>query len=673
MELGAVKGVGAATLARLRLLGIETPADLVGRLPGSYIDFGQPVPAAEARDGEYSLLRIFVKKTGDVVKRGGRRSFFTAEAEDALVPDGAAGTPVRLIWFNQPYVRDTLSAGREYLCFGKVRREGRAVGLTNPVLEDASNVRKLRGVSPVYRTEGLVYQGVFRNLVRNALDVFSPEGIVTPAVLKKRGLPSLADAYREAHFPSSAESGIAAQRRIALEDTVKEIVYYRIVGRSAKRRRVLSYDAPPSVLDPFVRSLPFELSPSQREAVSDIVRSLRSEWKTDRLLSGDVGSGKTVVAVAAMLYAVRCGHQAALMAPTEILAEQHLRTLERLLEGTGARIGYLSSSVRGEERRRFLDDLRRGNLDIAVGTHSLFGEDVEFRELSLAVIDEQHRFGVAQKYDLQRKGVSPDTLILTATPIPRTVLMLLYDELDVSRIERPRASRVETKLVPDGERDKLFAFIRDEAKKGNRSFIVCPRITDSEGMETYSALSLFEELKKGALRDVNAAVLHGRMRAEEKNRIMSDFSAGRTDVLISTTVVEVGIDIAEATVVAVLNSERFGLATLHQLRGRVGRGDRPAYCFLHTSDPSNPRLSAMVSCPDGFRLAELDCELRGGGDYLGKRQSGESQSKYIVPVSPELIAEARDIAVNDLLPGEIELSASDLEFYRKKFRGVTIA
>ncbi len=437
---------------------------------------------------------------------------------------------------------------------------------------------------------------------------------------------------------------------------------------------MVKYSQPFSVVNKFIDNLPYALTGSQTTALSEIADALSSDRNMNRLLIGDVGSGKTVVALIAMFYAVKCGYQAAIMAPTEILAQQHLRTATKYFEGFNVNIVFHSGSVKGAERKRVEEEISSGRADIVIGTHSIFQKGITFKNLALAVIDEQHKFGVAQKFNLQQKGESIDTLTLTATPIPRSVLMLLYDELQLSQIEKNHLTPVKTLLVPDAKKEDMFVYIRDEAKKGNQAFIVCPKIFDGEGMETYSATTLYKDLQEGVFKDISVGLIHGKMKADDKNKIMQAFADKSIDVLISTTVIEVGIDIKNATTIAVLNAERFGLATLHQLRGRVGRGEKRAFCFLHSDDTDNERLRALVKYDDGFKLAELDYNLRGGGDFLGTRQSGDTDGgKYIVPLTSALIMQAKEIAEKDLLPGNIVLSEDDFAYYRERFKDITVS
>lgn len=673
MRLDELYGVGPSTLKKLHGLGVDTLKDLVNFLPKTYIDFNLPATLDNLVDGQFSLIKITVAKvTRPVTARSGIK-FFTADAVDYGITS-RDGVRLKLVWYNQPYLISSVKEGENYLVFGKTKRVGKRFEIINPQFELLDGAKKLTGIMPVYRLKGALKQGVFRSIMENALKNFNYEGVTDGIVKEKYRLETLCDAYKSAHFPATTEEGIRAQERIAFEDVAKEILYFKIVNGIGKNKRENFYDKPFAVTEEIVKSLPYELSPTQKIALSEIASSLKSDRKTSRILIGDVGSGKTVVALITAFYAVKCGYQAAIIAPTEILAEQHYRTALSLFKGTGIKTVFHSGGIGTAEKRIAENAISSGEANVAIGTHSLFGKSVKFKNLAFLVIDEQHKFGVAQKSYMQGKGLSVDTLTLTATPIPRSLQMLLYDELEMSEIKKNGKSKVKTMVVPDSKKEGMFGYIADEAKKGNQAFVVCPRICDSEGVETYGAETLYEELKEGVFKNVSVALLHGRMKNDEKTRIMTDFASGKIKVLISTTVVEVGIDVRNATVIAVLNSERFGLATLHQLRGRVGRGDKPAYCFLNTSERDNPRINALVSCDDGLKLAEADFAARGGGDYLGTRQSGDSDGgKYAVKITPELIKRAKE-AVNDyVIPNGFVPDEEDLRLYTEKFRDVTLS
>jgi RecG-like helicase len=683
MLLSEVKGVGKVTLSKLKSLNIQSVSDLLNFLPKTYVDLTSPVSLQEVSDGDYVYLKLKLVKVGHVVRTKSKLQFFNVDATDCVEIsektdknyDKNAPRTARLVWFNQPYIQASLIVGGEYFCFGKIKRAAKYFELVNPMVEFAVGAKKLSGIIPVYRTKNLVYQQSFRSILKDAVDGFGASSLIPKSAEKDRNLMGIDEAYRKAHFPTTIDEAYAAHRRIILDDTVKLITYYKLFRREQKNERSVFYNQPFSVVDRFTKGLSFKLTESQQTALFEINADLHANERLNRILAGDVGSGKTVVAFSAMYYAVSCGYQAVLMAPTEILAQQHFKNAQKFFNGLGVRIVYLSSAVIGAERKTTLAKIALGEADIIIGTHALFQKDVSFRSLSFVVIDEQHKFGVVQKYGLEEKGVQADVLTLSATPIPRSMALVLYDELKLSEIFRAsKTACVKTAIVPDSKRNGMFSYIKGEVQKGNRAFIVCPRIADSEGLDVYSAKELYTELKKGAFADVNVGLLHGKLKTDEKNAVMQAFADGELSVLISTTVVEVGIDIKEATIIAVLNADRFGLSTLHQLRGRVGRGDRDGYCFLHTKSLDNERLQVLVDNVDGFRIAEMDFALRGGGDFLGTRQKGDTfDSRYAVRLTPDLIRLAKDIAVNDVLPSLTAVDRTDFARYYDILKDVTLS
>lgn len=653
MLLEDVKGVGKASLQKLNKLGIFTADDLIGYLPKSYIDLTKPISVYDAEDGQFLLLNLKIVKVTGIAKVKGM-SFFKAYAECLTEPEGKRGLrdknsalKIVITWFNQPYQRGNVKVGDEYYFFGKVRFDGSKAELANPQFERADARKNLVGIMPVYKTRGSIAQSTFRNMIKSALKSFTPGSVVSDDVAKRHNLQNLQEAYYLAHFPTSVSEGFSAQRRLAVEDTVNLIVSYRILQKNGANKRYFTYDLSPSVANEFVSSLPFELTFSQKKALSDIFSDLEGKDYMNRILMGDVGSGKTVVAFAAVYFAIKCGYQAALMAPTEILASQHFGTAKKLLEPLGIKIAYLSGSTPAAEKKAVLKGLVSGETDFVIGTHALIQKTVKFFNLGLVVIDEQHKFGVKQKAELAERAKTADVLTLSATPIPRAMALILYEDLKQSTIyKRSSQSAVKTALVPDEKLADMYAYLKKEAKDGNQSFVVCPRITDSEGMDLYSAENIFEDLENGPLAGVRLGLLHGKMSAAKKDEVMREFSEGKIDVLVSTTVVEVGIDVPNATNMVILDSDRFGLATLHQLRGRVGRGDKAGYCFLHSKAPDeNERLAVLKKNDDGFRIAEIDFDMRGGGDFLGTRQCGDTfDSNYAIRIDTDVIKTAKRVA-----------------------------
>ncbi|MDR2047031.1 MAG: DEAD/DEAH box helicase [Clostridiales bacterium] len=595
------------------------------------------------------------------------------------------------VWFNQPYVKEKLRVGSAYNFFAKAAEKNGAVSLVNPLFEAADRPKSLTGVMPIYRTKGLIPQGIMRKFIKNALEHTRFESIseysasygiqtslneadfsahrrsggketrsgtmsLTEANFNVRnggeetrnGKMSLNEAYFKAHCPSGEDEAYRAQRRIAEEDFVKLIFTYSVLKeRAAVKKEGCSADG--AVLDEFFAAIPFAFTESQRNALNDIIDDMKSGARMNRLLMGDVGSGKTAVAFAAAFFVVKSGRQCALMAPTEILARQHFDNAQKIFGSLGAGVEFLAASLSAAEKRAAVKRLADGSADIAVGTHSLFSENTAYKNLGLIVVDEQQKFGVREKNALKEKGADADLLALSATPIPRAVSLALLGKLDISVIERRAgADTVATRIVSDAKRGDMFRYIRRRVKEGRQAYVVAPRIEDAEGIETDTVKALYRELKEGAFKDIKTALLHGKTPKAERDAAMKGFAEGEIGALVGTTIVEVGLDVANAAVMAVMDADRYGLSTLHQLRGRVGRGNEngTAYCFLHTKKEDNPRLRALLECGDGFGVSERDFELRGGGNFLGERQSGgfETLNDYIVKIDKELIDGARRIA-----------------------------
>ena len=673
MLLKDIKGVGPVTLKKLNSLNIHNLSDLMNFLPKTYIDMTTPVSLQSADDGSFALLRLKIISVGNTVRTKRGLNFFKVVTQDCLEINQTNTTrTAQLIWFNQPYLRQNIIVGGEYFCFGKIKREKRYVELVNPTLDFCETAKKLMGILPIYKTKNLIPQQTFRSMISSGLESYFATSVVGEEC-SKFSLMEINTAYRGAHFPQTLDDAYGAHRRIIIEDTVKQIIYYKIYNENHKNLKKIAYNKSFSVSKMFVDSLPFKLTETQEIALEELQADFSSPFKINRILAGDVGSGKTVVAFTAMYYVAMCGYQTAIMAPTEILAYQHYQNALRFFKGFDIEIVYLSGSVLGNERERILKDIFNGKAKIVIGTHALFQKNVKFNNLSFVVIDEQHKFGVAQKYDFEIKGFSVDTLTLSATPIPRSMAMILYDELKLSVIEKANTTTVtKTYIVSDENKKKMWDFIKNKEKKGKQAYLVCPRICDSEDMELYSAETLYKELDKSVFKNLRVGLLHGRMKADEKTAVMEAFSKAELDILISTTVIEVGIDIKNATIIAVLNSERFGLSTLHQLRGRVGRGNEDAYCFLHTIDASNERLKLLEEYDDGFKLAELDFANRGGGDFLGTRQKGETyDSRYVVKLTPDIIMLSKQIA-KDVLASDFTINSEEYRKYSQKFADITI-
>ncbi len=621
-------GVGPVNAKRLARLGIHTVADLLQHFPRRYVNYATLKPIGKLRVGDQVTIIGNVWEFGERQTRGGRK------VVHAIVSD-ASGS-IQATWFN-PYVIRQLARGKTYAFSGTVDAYmGRLVMVNpewEPVERDLVNTARLVPVYPL--TQGMS-QRWLRRLIKKAVDAWAPrlEDYLPEALRRELGLMPLSEAYRQIHFPDDEDTLREARRRLVFDELLflqLGVLHQRQVWRSRPGESLPAHKA---WLDMFLGRLPFSLTRAQERALAEILQDMGQSTPMSRLLQGDVGSGKTVVAAAAMWIAACNGAQAALMAPTEILAEQHFRSLSRLLEGmtlphgVPLRIALLTGSVRGREREDLLRDIAAARVHIVVGTHALIQEGVEFHNLGLAIVDEQHRFGVEQRAALRSKGRHPHLLVMSATPIPRTLALTVYGDLDLSIIDEmpPGRQPILTRWLKPTERERAYAFIRRQVEAGRQAFIIYPLVEDDdEGAEEKAAVNAFEFLQREVFPKLRLGLLHGRLKGEEKDRIMRAFAAGEIDILVATSVVEVGIDVPNATVIMIESAERFGLAQLHQFRGRVGRGEHKSYCIL-ISDANTPeaveRLRAMETIQDGFKLAEKDLELRGPGDFFGTRQSG---------------------------------------------------
>lgn len=613
MELIKLKGVGAKTLEKLAALGMHDERSLLDFLPKSYWDMTKEGDLSTAEHGDYILLKGEVTRLTKVARVRAGLNFFRA---DLTVKDRI----VRLVWFNAPYLRANIEEGGRYTVWGKVSKKDGKTELVNPGFEPEGGDR-LDGVVPVYATRGLIQQAVMRKITADAVEKCHVEPL-----LESDDLMPLKDAYAYAHVPLDVRTAYIARRRLALEELTARLCAYRLAKSGSDWKKARVYKGDFHDMDDLVSSLPFSLTASQRKAICDVMDDLKSDKRMNRMLLGDVGCGKTVVALITMAFAVRSGYQSALMAPTEILARQHYENAVRLLAPFGIRCAYLAGSLTQSEKKSIYNDIKKGLVDIVVGTHAVIGDKVEFSNLGYIVIDELHKFGVRQKSLLENKAQAVDVAIMSATPIPRVLALGEYGDVDVSAIESRKTmdEYPSTFVVPANKEKAMFEFVRERCENGEQAYIVCPLVEDSEGLEVSSAKSVYEELRKGVFKDLSVGLVYGGMKDEAKEKAMTAFYNRDYDVLVATSVVEVGIDSKDATVICVMNADRFGLASLHQLRGRVGRrSGQTSYCFLHTlKDTECERLKILCDHCDGFAIAEEDARIRGYGDFLGFRQSG---------------------------------------------------
>lgn len=607
-SLSQIKGIGPARLKAFEAAGIRTVRELVMFLPRDYRDLTQTVPLAGLRAGDTAAVRV--KAAGEVSERRARRLLISK----LYVTDGTETLPV--LWYNQPWLKKQIAPGRELLLYGKAEHKQGYVTLVSPTIESA------QGLIPVYRNIPGIPAKALRQCVEAALKLCEgqwPDEL--PEALRRRyGLCERNFAMRNAHFPDSREALEAARRRVAFEELLLYQIALRLF-RSAGRQGV-KIDFDDADLEAFWRRLPFEPTGAQRRVLSEVAADLRSDRAMARMVQGDVGSGKTAIAFAAIALSHAGGWQSALMAPTEVLARQHYEAAQKLLTPMGIRVGLLVGSLTQKQHRLAHEAIASGEWDCVIGTHALITEGVEYKKLGLVVTDEQHRFGVRQRTQLSEKGDAPNVLVMSATPIPRTLSLILYGDLDISIVDElpPGRTPVSTRIVPEAKRPGLYDFLRREVAKGRQAYFVCPLVEESEAVEALPAEAVYEDLRTNKLPELRIELVHGKMRPADKDAALERFRVGEADILVSTTVIEVGVNVPNATVMVIENAERFGLAQLHQLRGRVGRGTEESWCFL-MSEPTT-RLKFLCSTTDGFKIAQKDMELRGPGELFGTRQSG---------------------------------------------------
>ena len=613
-----LKGVGPKTAERFEKLGILTLSDLLCHYPRRYLDFSKPYSIAEAPSDTECVVKaeVFAKPGGRILP-GGRRMERITAGDDVSI--------LEVTWFNNPYAVQKLELGQEYYFQGIVTGGMLRRQMVNPQVRTDAQVASSPFEAVYPQTEGLTSSAIAKCVRQLLPHVELLPDPLPPGMLKKYRLLPKADAVRAIHCPASEEEAFAARRRLIYEEL---LVLQLGIGRM-KNHGAASTGAPMQKADasPFWDTLPFSPTGAQRRAVEEILTDMAGETSMNRLLQGDVGSGKTLVAAAAIWACIRAGYQAALLAPTEILASQHAENLNRLLAPFGMRVALLTGGMKAAPRRTTLAAIRNDEADLIVGTHAILSEGVDFARLGLAVVDEQHRFGVRQRGLLAEKAANPHLLVMSATPIPRTLGLLMYGDLDISILDElpPGRKPVKTRCITGKKRADLYGFLDREIDSGRQVYIVCPAIEDAGGSGLNAVKSYYEDIAKAYLPDRRVGLMHGKLKPKEKAEVMDDFKSGRLDALVSTTVIEVGVDVPNATVMVIENAERYGLSALHQLRGRVGRGAAESWCFLvsdNASESVQKRLKFLCSTSDGFAVAQYDLETRGPGDFFGSRQHG---------------------------------------------------
>jgi ATP-dependent DNA helicase RecG len=639
-----LRGAGPKLSAAAQEMGIASIGDLLRHLPHGYRDRAQPVRLADLRLGEEATVEVEVVRAKVRPTRRRRLTILEAQVSD---PSGSA----KAVWFNRAWLADRLQPGTRLLLHGKLEKRGLNVS-EHEFLDAAEAGLHTTGIVPVHPASERLRPQRIREWAWQAIPMARHAVEPIPGRLRRDlRIAGAEDALVASHFPPDEHAAEAARERLAFE----ELFLYQAALVSRRGRRVsgdrgLPLPEPGGRVENWLGSLPFEPTGDQRRAIAGVDEDLGRAQPMQRLLMGEVGSGKTVVSLYAMLRAIEAGHQAAMMAPTETLAEQHFRTLEALLAGEDVPATLLTSATPAARRRELLDSLAAGQPQLVVGTHALIEDAVEFSSLAVAVVDEQHRFGVRQRSALDAKGPGgrlPHVLHMTATPIPRTLSLTAYGDLDTTALKELPAGRqpITTRVVDEESRPAAYEFIRERLREGRQAFVVCPLVADSEAVQAKAAEAEAKRLAATELRDFRVALLHGQMSSEQKAGAMDAFASGVADVLVATTVVEVGIDVPNATVMLVEGAERFGLSQLHQLRGRVGRGEHSSFCILFgdpESDAARARLDAIASQGDGFALAEVDLSIRGEGEILGTRQHGLPRFRAAtLPEDTALLLEAR--------------------------------
>ncbi len=661
-----LKGVGEKRAEAFAKLGIFTIGDLLNFFPRDYEDRRKTLEISELRAGDKACIRACISTA--VRTRKIRQGFSLTEFRAV---DESGG--INIVFFNQKYSVDKLVSGKTYIFFGKVEERGGRLTMTNPTFEseDSSGV-KTGAILPIYSLTSGISAEILRTAIRNALAEFSTglSECLPEEIRRKFSLAHVGYSYREIHFPTSEEELEIAKRRLVFEELF--VLSLGLMHLRGRRDTEVGIAIENTSCDAFFRALPFKMTNAQLRVTEEIACDMQKSKPMNRIVQGDVGSGKTAVAAYSAYLAYINKLQAVLMVPTEILAEQHFVSLSNDLGRLGMNCALLTGSAKASEKRRIKEACASGEVDLLIGTHAVISEDVELKKLGLVIVDEQHRFGVRQRAALAAKGENPHQLVMSATPIPRSLALIMYGDLDISIIDElpPGRLPVDTLIVNDAKRKDAYEFIKKQLEAGHQAYIVCPLIDENEESELRSAMQFAKELSENVFSGKRIEVLHGKMKQKQKDDVMRRFASGEISAIVSTTVIEVGVNVPNATVMAIENSERFGLSQLHQLRGRVGRGKAKSYCILFSNvgrwTPAGERLLALRKTGDGFKISEEDLRLRGPGDFFGTRQHGLPDLKIASFMSDMKVLEMAKSEAERIMLADRELEAPEYKLLKKR-------
>lgn len=664
-QIKVIRGIGEKTEKLFKRLGIITVQDLLEHYPRGYDEFENPVPISAIREG--ATLAIEASLTASPkIKKIRNLQIINAQVKDA-------SASMFLTWFNMPFLQKTLRTASRYIFRGKVIRKNGVLIIEQPVIYQKEDYcRLLKLLQPIYPlTEGLTNTLISKAIKQVLSELAFARDYIPKQLVKEYELMDRTKAFKEVHFPKDRESMMKARKRLVFD----EFFLYSLALRKLKENKEIKASIYRmhccGECEALIQSFPYPLTKAQLRVWGEIMQDLCSGYTMNRLIQGDVGCGKTILAILAILMAVKNGYQACFMVPTEVLAKQHFKTLTELLAGYGARICLLVGSQTPKEKKEACECIKKHEADIIIGTHTLIQEKVEYDRLGLVITDEQHRFGVKQREALMNKGGNPHVLVMSATPIPRTLAIILYGDLDISIVDELPAKRLPIKncVVDTNYRPNAYRFIERQALEGRQAYVICPMVEESEEVEAENVIDYTEQLKEALSSDISVAYLHGKMKPKEKNEVMERFAGGEIKVLVSTTVVEVGVNVPNAAVMLVENAERFGLAQLHQLRGRVGRGEHQSYCIFICGSSSREaweRLEILNKSNDGFYIASEDLKLRGPGDIFGIRQSGELNFKLGDIFTDAGVLKAAADAVKKLKDREVDLIFESNPYLKEK-------